>query len=111
MARMPAVELLLDAIDQFNSETCDQCGFPKGSLKERKHMITIAKTVLDRTGLGPRATLDVNARRVDDADSLVELMTDQEREELTSLVVQLGALKARVRARAAMPVIDVEKEA
>lgn len=107
VARMPAVELLLDQIDQFNEKQCTECGYPRGSLKERKHMIMIAKAVLDRTGLGPRATIDINARRTDDADALVEQMSEDEREELTRLVQQLNDLKGRVRARLALPVIDV----
>jgi hypothetical protein len=119
IARMPAIEAVLDLLEQYNAHRCDACGFPLHDVENRRTMLTAAKMVLDRTGLGPKATLQVNGPQADDTDALIEVMTPEQREEVAGLVTRLDAIKAEVRARiarvhaqaaAALPgeVIDVE---
>jgi hypothetical protein len=98
---MPAIEYLLSTVEQGNLNQCSECGYPRGDVDYRRTVIGSAKLVLDRTGMGPRATLDVNAKKVDDSDALVELMTDAERAEAAGLLARLEAIKAAVRLRQA----------
>lgn len=107
LLRMPAIEALMDIIDQWMENTCELCGYPRrGETEDKRVIVQTAKLILDRTGLGPRATLDVNARRTDDGEALVEHMTDAEREQLRGLIDQVNILKAAVRGRLATT-IDV----
>lgn len=99
-ARIPAIAFLLDSVEQYMAEECQECGFPKGSLKERKFMLSMVTKILDRTGLGPRATLDIRALQ-GDTDLDVENLTDDEGAALAGLLQGLRELKARVAARRA----------
>lgn len=98
-ARMPAVDALLTILDQHDADTCERCGFPNGSVDEKRMIVTTAKLVLDRTGLGPRATLDINTKRHDDSEELIEAMTDDERETIAKLINQVNQMKQDVRRR------------
>lgn len=99
VARMPAIKVLLDIVDQWEEETCSTCGYPRHDADHRRVYLSAAKMILDRTGMGPRATLDVNAKKVDDSDALVPHMTVSEKVELRGLLDQVNAIKARVRER------------
>lgn len=101
VARMPAIEAVLDLLDQYNSQTCGTCGYPLHDVESKRTMLTAAKLVLDRTGLGPKATLQVNGPQADDTDALIEVMTVEQREEVAAIVARLDAIKAEVRARIA----------
>lgn len=108
VARMPAIQVMLDICEMWDLDTCDSCGYPRRDTEEKRVYLQAAKLVLDRTGLGPRSTIDLNARRSDDGEVNVEQMTDGERERLEGLVTQLAALKAEIRARLAGQVpVDV----
>jgi hypothetical protein len=101
IARLPAINNLTDILDQAQENQCEHCGYPKWGETDYARMIAqTSKIVLDRTGLGPRATLDVNARvGADDTGDLIEQMTEEERELAASLLAQLRLLKDQVRHR------------
>lgn len=99
VARMPAVEWVLDELDRANADTCHECGYPHHSLKERKRIDALAFKLLDRTGLGPRQTIDVNSRKVDDNDLMLDRLNEDEKNCLAGLIRQLNDLKARVHMR------------
>lgn len=98
-ARMPAIEWIMDALDHANEETCDTCGFPRHGLKERKRIDQLAFKLLDRTGLGPRATLDINPAGNEVVD--VSAFNEEEMVVLDRLLQDMEELKTRVRARVA----------
>lgn len=97
VARMPAIEWIRDALDQATEETCNECGFPRHGLKERKRIDMLAFKLLDRTGLGPKATLDINPRSETVFD--VSVLTVEEAFELDQLLEVMEAFKTRVVAR------------
>lgn len=101
VARMPAIEWILEALDQAQQETCDHCGFPSQSLKEKKRFDMMAFRLLDRTGFGPHSKVDFNVSRSDDAGIPLENWNDEERGLLRSLLTQVRALKDRVAYRLA----------
>ena len=99
VARIPAIEGLLDELDQYDMETCDACGYPRHSLKERKFITTVRFKLLDRLGMGPKATIDLVTKRLEDVPLDVALLTDEEFEELGGLLAAMERLKTRVQAR------------
>lgn len=101
IARMPAIEYLMHTVEQAHMDTCHECGFPRGEVEYRRTVIATAKLILDRTGLGPRATLQLTATKADDTDQLVEQMTEAERAEVLALLARVEEIKAAVRLRAA----------
>jgi len=101
VARIPAIENVLDFLDQYQERTCPTCGYPQHDTEEKRTMLAASKLVLDRTGLGPKATLQVNANKADDTDQLIEHMTEAERVEVAGLVQRLDEIKAAVRLRVA----------
>lgn len=101
VARMPAIELLLDELDQYQEVTCPTCGYPSHSIKERKHIAGIAFKMLDRTGFGPRSTVDLNARAISEKTVEVSQMSSEELAELEQLLAALEALKTRHLSRLA----------
>jgi hypothetical protein len=108
VARMPAIEWVLDAFDQALEDTCPECGYPDGGMKHKKRMDSLAIKMFDRLGLGPRQTIDVNARRVDDdaGPTNFESWTIEERQQLAGLIREIKLLKETVRARLAVPVVQ-----
>lgn len=95
--RLPAIESLNNIIEQFESLVCQTCGYPMGSTDEKRMIVSACKTVLDRTGMGPNATLTIVPQH--DGDLNLELLTQLEREALVGHLVQVKALKETVRAR------------
>lgn len=96
LLRMPAIEALHDILDQYESNTCATCGFPTGEFKEKKLVLATCRAILDRTGLGPRSTLEV---KQSDGDLDMGVLNEAERGEMLSLLAQFKALKERVRLR------------
>lgn len=101
VARIPAIEGLLDELDQYDQETCDACGYPRHSLKERKYITMIRFKLLDRLGMGPKATIDLVAKRLEDQPLDVSILTDAEFEELGGMLDAMARFKARVQTRLA----------
>src|SRR4051812_8155917 len=59
-ARLPACEALFNIIDRHEADTCPSCGFPaKGDVDTVKMIIRACQVILDRTGMGPRASLEL----------------------------------------------------
>jgi len=97
MARMPACEALYDIIDNWDRARCPKCLLPDSSTKMLRTIIHAAQVVLDRTGMGPRSTVELQAQS--DGDFNLELMLPDERAELFALTARFKELKARIRAR------------
>lgn len=109
---MPAIEALIMAIqtammliERYTSNMCLHCGLPKIDVEESevlvKNCLTIAKmaeSVLDRTDLGPKATLEV---KQDDGVIDIGLCTDDEKRELMEHLVAVQAIKEGIRRRLA----------
>lgn len=105
-ARLPAIAALASIIHDWGAESCATCGRPN---YENAHpVIRAAQIILDRTGMGPRATIEVVRPEGSELD--VDAMTDFERERLADLLGQLSALKASVKARLAATPGDEEPQ-
>lgn len=98
-ARLPACEALFDIIDRWQRDTCPACNFPSGDVDTSKMIIRAAQVILDRTGLGPRSTIDMVPQKDGDLD--LDLLTDGEMAQLDSLLGQVRDLKTQIRARLA----------
>lgn len=108
--RFPAIEALqqivqtlTDQIEQLNSDVCTACGFPKGDIDDKEAITractSAAKTcamILDRTGLGPRATLEV---KQSDGDLDLNLLTESERSRMMEVLTTFESIKEEVRTR------------
>lgn len=96
-ARLPACEVLYDIIDRFQAATCAACGHPSGDVDEIKAVTRAAQVILDRTGMGPRATLEVT--RQSDGDFDFDLLLDDEVAQLDYLLGAIKQLKAKIHDR------------
>lgn len=105
IARMPAIEVLMDELDQAQEDECPTCGYPARGLKYRKHIAAISFKLLDRTGFGPRSSIDLTAKAVDDHHIDVSTLTDEEVEELGNMLTAIDEFKTRVDARKAREVL------
>jgi hypothetical protein len=97
IARMPACEALYDIIEQSQHDPCAACGYPKHDTDEQKVIIRAAQVILDRTGMGPRST--VEQVKQTDGDLDLELLTDEEMARMDFLLGELKTFKEGVRAR------------
>ena len=97
LARMPAIESLHTILDQFSSQTCGACGFPKGDAEEKRVVISAARAVLDRTGMGPQSVVELTAQSDGAID--VALLTEEERARLLAALAEIKDIKASVRLR------------
>lgn len=97
LVRLPAIEALHDILAQSEEPTCATCGYPTHDTEEKRVVLAAAKIVLDRTGFGPRATVELT-RQSDGALDLSHLTTE-ERGELLGLLAQVQEVKERVRVR------------
>ena len=95
--RLPAIEILFKIIEQFEQNTCDSCGYPVGDAAEKRMIVGTCRTVLDRAGMGPNATVTIVPQL--DGDLNLELLTDPERSSLMEHLSHVRALKEAVRAR------------
>lgn len=125
LLRMPAIEslqyvleLLNTTLEQLTKNTCAACGYPVGDLDEKEALIKAAgrlaqaaTQVLDRTGMGPSAVLDV---RQSDGDFNLAQLTLDEKTEFAKLLGQFKHLKLQVRERIAqqsgMPLPDTPSQ-
>jgi hypothetical protein len=98
LARMPAIEHLYEMLEQYAKDTCPVCNYPKRDSEQARVEIRLCQTILDRTGLGPKASLDVNHKHSEDGLNVDHLLPD-ERERVLVLVTELKQIKSRVRAR------------
>lgn len=105
IARMPAIEVLIDELDQAQENECPTCGYPARNLKYRKHIAAISFKLLDRTGFGPRSSIDLTAKAVDEHHIDVSQLSDQEFEELSQLLEALDVFKGKIDARQAREVL------
>lgn len=108
--RSPAIDVAFNSlialdrlIEQFQANECPTCGFPNSDLDTKEQLIKAcigasksAAAILDRTGLGPRATLEV---KQSDGDLNLSLFTIEERAQLEALIHQFKHLKEAVRQR------------
>ncbi len=108
LLRMPAIEALHTSIEQlmliieqFQADTCNVCGFPKGDADEKKLLVKsctnvarVASLVLDRTDVGPKATLDV---KQSDFDLDLRSLNAVQQQQLDTILAQYEALKADVQ--------------
>lgn len=109
VARMPAIEWLVDALEQACAELCESCGFPRHGLKEKRRLDTIAFKLLDRTGFGPHSKIDFNVTTTQQGTEVpLENWNEEERAELRVLLGEVRKLKDRVSYRLAS---DVGREA
>jgi hypothetical protein len=96
-ARLPACEALYDIIEGWQRDRCAVCGYPSNDTDMLKTIIRAAQVILDRSGLGPRATLEVAKQT--DGDLNLDLLTDEELAEMDGLLAQMKHLKDRIHAR------------
>lgn len=108
--RNPAIDILFNSIialdqtmEKLQSVQCAACGFPELDTKSTEALIKAAaaagKTcsmILDRTGLGPRATLEI---KQSDGDLDWDHLLVSEQEELLALMTQWEDLKRRIHER------------
>lgn len=105
VARMPAIGAVLDIIEQWSEDTCKECGYPKqGDSLQQRTIIAAAKTVLDRAGLGPRATLNITNKPDPGVD--ISRLSDDEAKELEGLLDAIEQFKSRVKVRLSLPAIE-----
>lgn len=101
-ARMPAIEALHQMIEDWHGTACPTCGRPAQQVEILNPVIRACQIILDRTGFGPRATLEV--AKPESAEFDVSLLTDSERGRLAAAIGVVRSLKAEIRARlAALP--------
>lgn len=96
-ARLPACEALFEIIDTWSREVCAVCNHPSADIDQMKVIIRAAQVILDRSGLGPRATVEITKQTDGDLD--FDLLTDGEMAEMDRLLGEIKELKARIRLR------------
>lgn len=95
--RLPAIEALFSILEQFESNMCPSCGYPKGDTDEKRMIVRTCQTILDRAGMGPHSVLEI--ARQTDGDINLELLTSEERGELLAHLAQIKEIKQNVRTR------------
>lgn len=98
LLRMPAIETLYRILEQSEKQTCPTCGFPAGDTDEKRMLVRACQTILDRTGMGPHATLEITAQS-DGSPINLDMLSLEEREELLLCLAKVRAIKAAVRSR------------
>lgn len=96
-ARLPACEALYTIIEQHQSKPCGTCGFPSGDPQELKIILRACQVILDRSGMGPRSTVEMVPQS--DGDENLDHWTVEEIANLDYLLEAMDDLKARVRLR------------
>jgi hypothetical protein len=105
-ARLPACEALYEIIETWSRKECALCGHPSGDTDMQRTIIRAAQVILDRTGMGPHAVLEIT--RQADGDLNLDMMSDAERSEFAAITSQFKALKQRVKQRLGMmPMLKV----
>lgn len=98
-ARMPAIEALCTIIHEWQTNQCPVCKGPDTRGESLHPVIRAAQIILDRTGFGPKATLEVAKPEGSDLD--VALLNEDERYRMSRLLKELRTLKGEIRARLA----------
>lgn len=98
-ARMPAIEALHQMIEDWHGTACPTCGRPAQQVEILNPVIRACQIILDRTGFGPRATLEV--AKPETAEFDVALLTDSERARLAAAISVVRSLKVEIRQRLA----------
>lgn len=99
IARLPACEALFTILDQWEQARCLSCGYPSGDVDTLKMITRTCQVILDRTGMGPRSTVEHLDKREDDFN--LELLLPHELDEFDALLANMTAFKERVRLRLA----------
>lgn len=96
--RLPAIEVFVKVIEQFHLRPdCPTCGGSLADLEAQKVAMKAAVTVLDRTGLGPRAVLELVPQNDGGLD--FAQLTPAERGELLAAIAVVKDVKLRLRNR------------
>lgn len=96
-ARLPACEALYDILENWQRATCLACGYPSGDTNLLKTIIRACQVILDRTGMGPRTTIEVIKQTDGDLD--LDLCTEDELKLLDDRLDALKEIKTGIRAR------------
>jgi hypothetical protein len=100
-AALPAAAVLFDILDQWRRTKCPVCGMPTG---DPSPVIRAATAVLDRTGLGPSASLSVSSPGQEPRDyAYMRWLTDAELDQFEAM-----CLAAERRMEDAEGAIDAE---
>lgn len=99
IARLPACEALYSILDQWEHATCVTCGYPSGDVDTLKMIVRTCQVILDRSGMGPRSTVEHLSKGDDDFN--LELLLPAELIELDRLLLDMSEFKARVQNRIA----------
>lgn len=75
IARVPAARVLLQIIEDWTADRCETCGRPHG---DPGPVIRAATAVLDRTGLGPNATVTLERAQEPEGEHWASWMTDEQ---------------------------------
>jgi hypothetical protein len=96
--RLPAIEVFVKIIEQFHLRPeCPTCGGTLADLDAQKVAMKAAVAVLDRTGLGPRAVLELVPQNDGGLD--FNQLLPEERGELLAAISQVKAIKVKLRNR------------
>src|SRR5690606_6561634 len=93
-AALPAAEFLLDLIERWRANVCETCGLPKG---DPNPVIKAATAVLDRTGFGSSAKLNVHHSLEEpfDGDAVAAWMPDHQLEQIDAWMREAQARMER----------------
>ena len=121
LLRMPALEsmhevleTMMNVIRQFGANTCPTCGYPKGDSDELHAVAKVAsvvvrqaQTIMDRTGIPPRAVLEIKQT---DGDIDLKALTESEKARIIGLLAQMRDVKDDIRRRIhGIPVSVIEQ--
>jgi hypothetical protein len=96
--RLPAIEVFVKVIEQFHLRPdCPACGGTLADLEAQKVAMKAAVAVLDRTGLGPRAVLELVPQNDGGLD--FNQLLPEERGELLAAIATVKDIKQRLRNR------------
>ncbi len=102
VARMPAIEFILEELDHAQENPCEHCGYPRLDLEERKHLASVSFKLMDRTGLPPGVKMDVSMKTQEATGPDFMLWLPDELAEYDRLFEQMQQLDTRVAARLAV---------
>lgn len=102
--RLPAIEVLFSIIEQFESNICPMCNYPKGDTDEKRMIVKTCQTVLDRAGMGPHQVLEISRQL--DGDINLDALLPEEKGDLLALLAQIREIKARAKTRQTTMVSD-----